>query len=157
MNLRNAVAVGLLLVAVCGTPSVPHFSGTPAQTTEPSDSMKATIRPVLKVVQTMNAIDRLWLNHIYTNAADVVKIDGVIDPPVMTTTEGLRAVHVSILKFIWRGMADNQPGKYPGLKEAIDSVVTEAIGDTRKPLTPELRQKACEVFEAIAWAGLGRG
>lgn len=156
MNVRRVAAVAMLLVAVCGVPEIPRLSG-PVAVQEPSQEMKDVVKPVVKVVSKMSPLDRVWLNSIYTGAANVVTADGLVEPQVIVTTEGLQAVHFAILKFIWNGMADNKPGEYEGLKEAIDGAITEAIGDTKRPMTPELRKKAAEVFEAIAWAGTGRG
>lgn len=158
MKLRLAAAIVLFAIGVTGIPSVP-ISGTSASASvrEPSDKMKDVVKPVVKVVGRMSMVDRIWLQTIYGNAARVVESDGMVDPKVIVTTEGLRAVHVAILKFIWRGMANNKPGEYEGLSEAINEVMADVLGDVQRPLTPELRQKAVELFDAIAWAGLGRG
>lgn len=158
MKVRSVAAVALLAVALLGVPDVGGlFHPRAREAKEPSDSMKRTIRPVVQVVARMSPIDRMWLNSIYANAAKVVEADGLIEPATICTTESLRAVHVAILKYIWIGMADNKPGEYEGLSEAIEAAITDVIGDTQKPMTPELRRKAAEVFEAIAWAGLGEG
>ena len=153
---RSIAAVLLVAYAVFGVPTLPALSvpGTPQ--TEPSQEMKDQVREVVKAANRMSAIDRLWLQYIYSNAAKVVAADGTKEPPVVITTEGLRAVHVAILKFIWKGMADNPPGKYEGLSESIESVFDATVGDTQRAITPELRRKACEMFDAIAWAGLGK-
>lgn len=158
MKVRHAAAAAMLLVAVFGVPDVQRLSVPVVRPKDqPSVEMKNTVKPVVKVVSRMSPIDRVWLNSIYANAAKIVTTDGLVDPPVIVTTEGLRAIHVAILKFIWRGMADNKPGEYEGLSEAIDAAVSEVLGDTSRPLTPELRKRAAEVFEAIAWAGTGEG
>lgn len=153
--LRVAIAIVLAAYGLFGMPSLPRPASSLA-VKEPSREMKATVKPVVRAVSKMSAIDRLWLQSIYTNAAKVVAADGIVEPQVIKTTEGLRGVHVAILKFIWRGMADNKPGEYEGLSEAIESAVTDAIGNEQRNLTPELRAKAVEVFDAIAWAGLGK-
>ena len=157
MNLRTLAAVVLLAYAAFGVPNVerpqPQVS---VSIREPSQAMKSSVKPVVKVVSRMSPIDRLWLQNIYANAAKVVASDGTVEPSVINTTESLQAVHVAILRFIWRGMADNAPGEYAGLKEAIESAISGVIGDESRVLTPELRAKAVEVFDAIAWAGLGK-
>ena len=118
--------------------------------------MKVEVSPVAKIVSKMNSIDRLWLQNIYLNAAKVVKVDGVVEPSVITSTEALRTVHLAIIKFIWRGLAENKPGDYEGLREAVDTVFNDVVGDSQKTMTPELRAKAVEMFDALAWAGLGK-
>lgn len=155
---RLVVALALVAYGVFGMPTVriPSLPLPSVAVKEPQSQMKTLVRPVVKVVSKMNAVDRLWLQNIYSNAARVVESDGVLNPPVVTTTAGLREIHVAILKFIWRGLADNDAGEYAGLKEAIESVFNETMGDSQRALTPELRNKAVEMFEAISWAGLGK-
>jgi hypothetical protein len=156
--LRIGVAAVLSLYAAFGIPTLPKWSTPPAvvEIVEPARLMKTEVRPVVKVVQRMSPLDRLWLQKIYTNAARVVATDGLVEPETINTTEGLRAIHIAILKFIWRGMAENPPGEYEGLNEAINAVFREVVGDDRRGLTPELRRKAVEMFEALAWAGMGK-
>jgi hypothetical protein len=151
-SLRLLIAAALVMYAVAG--SAPQPSLLSVQ--EPSTQMKAEVSPVTRVVSQMSSIDRLWLQYIYQNAARVVKTDGDTDQPTIQTTDGLRAVHVAILQYIWKGLADNKPGKYPALRDAIESVFTNSLGDARRQMTPELRAKAAELFDAIAWAGLGK-
>lgn len=153
---RNVVAILLVAYAVFGVPSKSLYVPVSVSALEPSQEMKTQVRQVTKVASGMSPIDRLWLNYIYTNASNVVAADGSKEPPVVITTEGLRAIHVAILKFIWKGMADNPPGKYEGLSESIEQVFVETMGDKQRTLTPEMRRKACEMFDAIAWAGLGK-
>ncbi len=158
---RVRLIAALLLAAygVFGLPSLPKLSVPSLSASvvrEPSEAMKSTVKPVVRAVSKMSPIDRLWLQTIYSNAAKVVAADGIVEPQVIVSTEGLRAIHVAILKFIWRGMAENPPGEYEGLSEAIEGVVDEVLGEDQRSLTPELRAKAVEVFDAIAWAGLGK-
>ena len=152
---RLALAALLVAFAIGGVP-LPGTSTASLSVTEPAESMKSEIKPVIKAVAEMSSIDRLWLQYIYQNAAKIVVEDGKSSEPSMETTDGLRAFHLSILAYIWRGLADNKPGKYPELKDAIEAVFDGTIGDDSRALTPELREKAAELFEAIAWAGLGK-
>jgi hypothetical protein len=157
MNWRTGIAVVLLAVGVFGIPSMPRPSLPPAvSVVEPSQDMKNTVAEVVRVVNNMSIIDRLWLQYIYHNCAKVVAADGIVDQPAIVTTEGLRAVHRAVLKFIWRGMAENSPNKYAGLAKAIDDAVVAVIGNEQKPITDELRAEAVSVFDAISWAGLGK-
>jgi hypothetical protein len=158
MNLRIVFAILLTAFGLFGLPDMPSMSSsTPGVSVkEPSEAMKKVVSPVVRIVTKMNAIDRLWLQNIYQNASKVVSADGIVEPPVISTTAGLRAIHVAILKFIWKGMAGNPPGQYEGLSDAIESAMDEVIGDEHRQLTPELRSKAAELFDAIAWAGLGK-
>ena len=155
MNVRSVACVALVAVGLFGVPSVPQFTSS-VSVSEPSPQMKSVVAPVAKVVQRMNIADRLWLQYIYQNCARVVKADGIVDTPTIVTTEGLRAVHRAVLKYIWAGMAGNVPGKYEGLSKAIDEAVVSVIGEEQKQITDDLRAEAVELFDAIAWAGLGK-
>jgi hypothetical protein len=155
VNFRTVVSLALLAFALIGVPK----SRTPdvlASISEPTQEMKAVVKPVAKVVQSMSITDRLWLQSIYMNCARVVAADGIVEEPVVTSTEGLRAVHVAVLAFIWKGMAGNSPEKYPGLATAIDEALNSVVSGDSRQLTPELRQKAVDIYTAIAWAGLGK-
>jgi len=157
--LRVGVAILLAAYGAFGIPSLPSLpkkAEAEVNVKEPSPQMKTEVRPLVRVASRMNPLDRLWLQYIYSNAAKVVAADGLVEPKVISTTEGLRAIHVAILKFIWRGMAENTPGEYEGLKEAIETIFTETMGDTQRALTADLRSKAVEMFDAISWAGLGK-
>ncbi len=153
---RVVAACCLVAYGLFGASAVPSFDLPGVEVQEPSVAMKYQVNRVTKVVRDMSPIDRLWLQYIYSSAADVVKSDGETEPAAITTTDDLRQVHVAILKFIWKGMAANSPGKYEGLQEAIESVFKDTIGDEHRAFTPSLREKACEMFDAIAWAGLGK-
>lgn len=156
MNVRTFAAVALVAFAVFGVPELRTGSVTRTEIQEPSKTMRDVVLPVAKAARSMNAIDRLWLQGIYLNCARVVAADGMVSEPTMTTTDGLRAVHVAVLNYVWKGLAQNSPNKYPGLAEAIDSAINSVLSDDARPLTPELRDSAVEVYRAIAWAGLGK-
>lgn len=156
MNLKTAISLALLAFAMLGLPRPRPTADALGTITEPSQDMKVAVRPVAKVVSSMSPIDRLWLQQIYINCARVVAADGIVEEPVVTTTDGLRAIHVAVLAFIWKGMADNSPEKYPGLATAIDEALNSVVSGDSRQLTPELRQKAVDIYTAIAWAGLGK-
>lgn len=170
MNVRLIAALLLAAYAVFGLPAIdlrlpakpvapvsPVVPVTPEPDDEtPEGRMKTAVMPVVRVVSKMSIDDRLWLQSIYENMSRVVTADGIINDSSITTTGDLRAVHVRVLRFVWRGMAANSPEKYPGLKAAIEQAVSDTLGTDDRQMTPELRRTAAEVFNAIAWAGLGK-
>lgn len=154
MNLRTAAALVLLAIGLIGVPDLGPKASISVK--EPSSDMKTAVQPVVRIVSKMSPLDRLWLQQIYTNFSKVVSVDGLTSEPTITSTDSLRAVHLAVLKFIWKGMADNQPGKYEGLSEAIDECMGKVISDESRPLTTEMRKAAADLCDAIAWAGLGK-
>lgn len=155
MKARTILSVALLAVGLFGVPQIPQYRIS-SELAEPSQEMKTAIGPIVKAVSKMSIQDRLWMKGIYENCAKVVEVDGLVEPKTIVTTEGLRAVHVAVLKYIWKGIAENEPGKYPELSAAIDETFNSVIADDVRPMTPELRRKSVELFRAIAWAGLGK-
>ena len=151
--IRYVIAAILLLVAVLGIPS--RKTAQVDVPTPPVD-MQEVIKPLLPVVAKMSVIDRFWMQEAYTNAARIVRADRTVAEPAITTTGKARAVHVTVLDFVWRGLAGNQPGKYPDMSAAIESAFVSVVGDKERIMTPELSEKLAALFDAIAWAGLGK-
>ena len=153
---RYIAAAVLLAVGVCGLPSfkVPQVTSS-ITIEEPSEKMKSAVKAVAKVAARMNSIDRLWFQSIYKNASVVMRADGLCEEPVMTTMSSARAVHVAILEFIWRGLANNS-GKFDGLSEAVEEAFLTVVGTEHRAMTPALRAELSSLYDAIAWAGLGK-
>lgn len=155
--MRFVLAAALIAYALLGGSALKWPTTTQTQSVqEPDANMKAQVQEVVQVVRTMNPVDRLWLMGIYSNAARVVRADGEEKEPVISSTESLRSLHVAVLKCVWKTLAEASPGKYPGLREAIEGVFVKEIGDVQRAMTPDLREKAAKMLDAIAWAGLGK-
>lgn len=150
---RLAVA-GILIAYASGVVRMPQPQEPVVQ---PLTEMQMSAKTLRDIMSTVPMTDRLWVKTIYTSAAKVTRADGEEESPEIQTTESLRDVHIAILKFVWKHLAGNEPGKYAGLADAVSTVITHAVGTDNRPLTPELREKAAEAFDAIAWAGLGEG
>ena len=56
---------------------------------------------------------------------------------------------VSLL-VVWRGVFDNEPGKYPDLREAVEGEVERALGLADVPLNPALQQQVAKTFTSIS-------
>jgi hypothetical protein len=158
---RIAVAGLLLGVGLFGLPDVSKIK-LPATSVveevkiaEPSDKMKKLVEPIAKIVETMTELDRLWLRDTYLNARKIVLSDGEMKSPAIDDTILFRKVHMTALEFIWKGMADNAPKKYPTLKKEIDAAVEGAVPLDIAPFDDEKRESAGEVFDAIAWVANG--
>ena len=140
--MRNAVAVALVAVAVFGVPSIPEpVKPSPAVTVEAA-------RPVLAIVQKMDAPDAALFRAIYANAAKIVKHDQN-EGSLINTTDDLRRFHVVLLRYLWNAIGGNSLDKYEDLRDAIDNALNDAIGDDNLPLTADLRGSAVRLFAAI--------
>jgi len=90
--------------------------------------------------------DAVRLSELYMDLATLIELDG--EDEVVKTTEEVRQANTlcgAMLRM-------NIKGKYPGLAEAAQIVISSQIGDDIIPLDASLRQKSSEAFRALAWA-----
>lgn len=99
--------------------------------------------------QRMSAADREAIRTAYSVLARTLEADDPADPAFVDCLS-LRAAHKGALLAVWRGAMGNQPGKYPGLADALEQEVASAIGDANVPLSPAIRQQAAAAFSRIA-------
>jgi hypothetical protein len=119
---------------------------TPPESSELRDKCKL----VRDVFQDSTARDKKQdarrLSDLCMDLATLVELDG--DEEVVKTTEEIRqanALSGAMLRM-------NIKGKYPGLSDGAQLVISSQIGDDIAPLNSELRKKAADAFRALAWA-----
>ena len=153
-------AIGLLVAAAYGwtprLPALPMIAPTvPALTVEkPSDAMQQVVAPIADAMRAAPMGDRLLWSQLWSKAAVVVAGDAITTEVVLTDTKSLRAFTVLALDIGWRRIGGNQPGKYAGLRDAIEAAFANVVGKDVVPVTPELRKQFAELCRAIAWAAL---
>ena len=155
----HAVVIGLLLAAAFGKVTLPALpAAVPSQITveTPSVEMQQRVAGVAAALASASPVDRAIWASVWEKAAVVVAAPDT-EPAVFTDSRSLRGFTVLSLDIAWRRLGGNPPGKYTGLREAVEKVMGEAIGLEVKPVTPELRRAYAEACKAIAWAGIGRG
>jgi hypothetical protein len=97
----------------------------------------------------MTTDDRTALAQCYDILAKSVAANP-IDDPVIPSTAALNDVHRAALLFVWRGVLGNEPGKYEGLREELEGLVKDAIGEADVPLNPAVQRDAATLFGNIA-------
>ena len=97
----------------------------------------------------MTVEDRTALAQCYEILAKSVAANPV-DDPVIPSTATLNDVHRAALLFVWRGVLGNEPGKYEGLREELEGLVKQAIGEADVPLNPAVQKDAATLFTNIA-------
>lgn len=97
------------------------------------------------VAQGKNPAEAATMGYFYTELGKRT----VGNEAVTKSTSDVRAANVKCGQALFGGILK---GKYPGLANAIDAAVIEAIGKQNAPLTPESRARAVKIFEAIGWA-----
>lgn len=93
--------------------------------------------------------DRRALSETYAIIAKSVAANPV-DEPVFTDIGDVRRAHRAALLSVWRGVLGNQPGKYPGLREGLESYVDQQVGSADVPLSPQVQQQAVDAFQKLS-------
>lgn len=116
------------------------------------------VRPVVRPVgplsvfaERMTKQEREALSEAYAMLAKAVEANPV-DEPVFVSTGAVRAAHRAALLCVWRGALGNEPEKYPGLREALEGMVSQSIGNDDIPLNPTIQKGAATAFSDISAA-----
>lgn len=116
--------------------------------TEPSEeSVLKEAKDVRDLVKKeVSKQDARKLRDLYIDLGQLVKLDG--EDEVIKNTEEIRQANSIAGLMSKMDMKD----KYANLAKECKEVVVAAIGDDQIILSPELRVKATEGFDALAWA-----
>lgn len=157
--LARLAAAGLIVAAAWGKIPLPSFPTAPSVVTypavaTPSDEMRASVTGVVDAFRSAPISDRLVWSQVWAKAAVVVEGDAVLTETVFTDTRSLRGFVVLAIDIGWRRLGGNPPGKYSGLREAVESAFASVIGAEDVPVTPDLRKRFAELCRALAWAAL---
>ena len=157
MNQKNILLglAGLLVIIGLLKPEFSNILGPnkPAtvdvlELSEPTDpAVKKEADDVVSVLKEAGAkVDARRLRDLYMDLAKLVEIDG--EDEVIKSTEEIRQAN-SLAGVMLRL---DIKGKYPDLAKETKEVVVAAIGDDQILLSKELRVKAVEGLNALAWA-----
>ena len=157
MNQKNILLglAGLLVIIGLLKPEFSNILGPnkPAtvdvlELSEPTDpAIKKEADDVVSVLKEAGAkVDARRLRDLYMDLAKLVEIDG--EDEVIKSTEEIRQAN-SLAGVMLRL---DIKGKYPDLAKETKEVVVAAIGDDQILLSKELRVKAVEGLNALAWA-----
>lgn len=97
----------------------------------------------------MTVEDRTALAQCYEILAKSVAANPV-DDPVIPSVAALNDVHRAALLFVWRGVLGNEPGKYEGLREELEGLLKDAVGEADVPLNPAVQRDAATLFDNIS-------
>lgn len=109
----------------------------------------AQVAELVTVAKGMSQADRSALEQTYAILARTIEANPAIDP-VFSDTGSVRRAHRAALLAVWRGVLGNQPGKYPGLREALEGVLSKNLGDDDVALSPTLQEKAVATLTSIS-------
>lgn len=149
-----SVGVVLLLIGLV-KPSLNNVLPTPnrpivsVEVLAPKDpTLLSLAQEVAKNLQDNNASkdDCLKLSSLYADLASLISLSGE-DEVVKNTEEVRQANRIAGLM-----LRMNLNDKYPNLATVMNNLVIKTIGDDSISLTPELRAKAVDSFNALSWA-----
>jgi hypothetical protein len=157
MNQKNILLAlaGLLIIVGLLKPEFSNILGPnkPSivdvlELSAPTDeAVKKEAEDVVTVIKEAGAKnDAKRLRDLYIDLAKLVELDG--EDEVVKSTEEIRQAN-SLAGVMLRL---DIKGKYPDLAKETKEVVVAAIGDDQIPLSKELRTKAVEGLNALAWA-----
>ena len=109
----------------------------------------ARVEELVELAKTMNSQDKRALREAHQILARCIDADPV-DEPVFDTVLAIRQAYRAALLCVWRGVLDNPPGKYPGLREALEGAVQKRLGSDDAAVSPPIRQDAVAVLNEIA-------
>lgn len=112
------------------------------------NTLSPAFRELHSSLGAVTSADRQTLSTFYRGLGRAVAADPLAEP-VLQTTETVRRAHRAGLLFVWRGLAGNQPDKYPGLSNALSAVLSEALGAGDVPLNPTIRKATEECFNKV--------
>jgi len=117
----------------------------------PSTDLVTLVQPITLVFsgtdRTAIKSDTTRLASFYLTLASQVQADGAGTKKI-TDTSLLRQVHTTAGQLGLVGLK----GKYPGLGDAVDKIITSKLGLDVTALTDTKRQDAVNTFNAIGWA-----
>ena len=138
------IVVALLYFVLRGGIPIPPV--VPAPPTPPA---VVPVQSLQQFVSRMSREDRDALSQAYAVLAKSVAANPEGEP-VFATTGAVRAAHRAALLCVWKGVLGNEAGKYEGLREALEGVIAERLGDDDIPLNPTSQKNAVDAFNDIA-------
>lgn len=138
--MRRLLLSFVVCLFLCGCPKGGDLiSPGPAPGDVPSAEMQELVKFVVPIEDNL-------LSQFYGDFADVIARDSEI----IKSTDSIRTANMRAGQLMFQ--KTDMKGKYPGLADNVDAAIIGAIGKQNIALTPELRQRAVDVFKALSWA-----
>lgn len=148
---RHVVAVVLLVFAWKGSsitldwPPAPHEA---IKIPQPDPALIKWAEPMRGVLPKMLLKDRQYLANFYDALVFVLMRDATRDDPIINTTEEFARFHGGSLR---SAIDKENVGKYPGLAEAIDETLVNAVGADIRALDKDLRTRLTAACGVLSW------
>lgn len=108
----------------------------------------APVTGLAAVAQQMTAEERNAVHDFYEAFGRAIAADPE-NEPVFATTTSVRTAHRAGMLVVWRGILDNNAGKYPALRDELEKFLSSAVGMADVPLTPARKQEIGKAFISL--------
>ena len=149
---RYAVAALLLVFAWKGSSLTIPWPPSPATNVvipRPENVLLEWVEPLKPILPKMLVKDREYLASFYDAMSFVLIRDAGRQKPVVKTTSDFVSFHAGSLQL---AIDKANVGKYPGLGEAIDLSIVNALGGDARALSDEDRVRLTAVCSTLAYA-----
>lgn len=129
-----------------------RFPGAVRPTPAPTPVIPSAVTPfpdITAVARGMTASERRDMSEAYAVLSRAVAANPAAEP-VFEDTGSVRRAHRAALLLVWKGVLNNEAGKYPGLREGLEGALAKRIGTDEVPLNPALQQQTAQAFADIA-------
>jgi hypothetical protein len=140
---------GLLVPFIKSNTNTNPINHTPSVLVPLDPSLKDNCEKVVEILKSGSSdrtVDGVKLSGLFSDLARLIELDG--DNEVIKNTDEIREANRIAGAFYNLDLK----GKYTNLTQAATNVVVQHIGDDNVALDPELRKKAVEAFNGLAWA-----
>lgn len=156
-HLSRLLAAGLIIAAAWGVVPVPTLPQAPGvvlpDVPEPPAELRSLVEPVRTALASAPVGERAVWIETWSKLAVVAAADATLTPSVYTDARSLRAGQVVALDIAWRRIAGVQPGRYPGLRDAVEAAFAGSLGLDDVTVDAAVRERYVALCRALAWAG----
>ena len=138
---------------LCGVVAAAYWLFTSGQVVfpkpDPAPAPAVTgVASLLPYAGKMGRSERQALSQAYDLLAGGIRADESQEP-VFGRVEQIRNGHRAALLMVWSALG-NEPGKYPGLAEELDKLLSDVVGVSDVVVTPAIRQSTANLFSDIS-------
>lgn len=108
----------------------------------------APVTGLAAVAQQMTAEERSAVHDFYEAFGRAIAADPE-NEPVFSTTTSVRTAHRAGMLMVWRGILDNNAGKYPTLRDELEKFLSSAVGMADVPLNQARKQEIGKAFISL--------
>ncbi len=139
---------------LCAVIAVGYYAYRQGDVSLPLPSPVVPVSGLQSTVNKMSSQERKAMAEFYSILSKSIAADPESEP-VFTTKGAFRKAHRAGLLMLWKGLLDNEPGKYPTLREELEQFLADEIGLADTPMNQEDKQQVSNSLSKLS--GIFRG